>query len=387
MNWNDLSMADRANYIRLGVKSGITDIGSIKEIYNKYVEGGYKPRAYARRAGEIPTEYRDPEIDYEKHKNQAIYVDEAGKPISGDATKTHDVSNVSWWRPSLKSTGQIQLDKVDAEEIRRKRVDRHIQKAGYNPADIILGATSVASYIKNAVLGISDYTGITSILNEDSNKTTIYPLNNVVRVTKNSGGLNSILFNDFVESSGNNIRKAKEFKNTTDTLIGDRNIPLSRISQFYGVEDGKVRTGSLDIFDPETVVVPRRNPGKDKVKKVIRGARHGFPIPNTLSFITENNDTVPIGSPYQHKIPIKNKFIFSNEQGNSIFINNISDITDQQLKELNGILESSPGYPVLVDNGRYKSFLTNLEGTNPLLRYTEIDLPRPDDRYYIIGTK
>lgn len=40
MKWNNLSMADRAAYIKLGVENGITDLGVIRSIYNKYDEGG-----------------------------------------------------------------------------------------------------------------------------------------------------------------------------------------------------------------------------------------------------------------------------------------------------------------------------------------------------------
>lgn len=40
MSWNNLSMKDRASYIRMGVESGITDLGTIREAYNKFAEGG-----------------------------------------------------------------------------------------------------------------------------------------------------------------------------------------------------------------------------------------------------------------------------------------------------------------------------------------------------------
>lgn len=40
MSWNDLSMADRATYIKLGVENGITDLNVIRGIYNKYANGG-----------------------------------------------------------------------------------------------------------------------------------------------------------------------------------------------------------------------------------------------------------------------------------------------------------------------------------------------------------
>nr|DAO34810.1 MAG TPA: Lysozyme [Crassvirales sp.] len=40
MSWNDLSMKDRASYIRMGVENGITDLDTIREVYNKFAEGG-----------------------------------------------------------------------------------------------------------------------------------------------------------------------------------------------------------------------------------------------------------------------------------------------------------------------------------------------------------
>lgn len=38
--WNKLSMKDRAAYIKLGIDSGITDLATIRDTYNKYAEGG-----------------------------------------------------------------------------------------------------------------------------------------------------------------------------------------------------------------------------------------------------------------------------------------------------------------------------------------------------------
>lgn len=40
MSWNKLSMRDRAAYIKLGINNGITDLNTIREIYNKFEEGG-----------------------------------------------------------------------------------------------------------------------------------------------------------------------------------------------------------------------------------------------------------------------------------------------------------------------------------------------------------
>lgn len=40
-SWNDLSMADRAKYIKLGVDQGIRNIDHIRSAYNKYGQGGF----------------------------------------------------------------------------------------------------------------------------------------------------------------------------------------------------------------------------------------------------------------------------------------------------------------------------------------------------------
>ena len=40
MAWNDLELKDRARMIRLAVESGITDLNTIHEVYNKFADGG-----------------------------------------------------------------------------------------------------------------------------------------------------------------------------------------------------------------------------------------------------------------------------------------------------------------------------------------------------------
>ena len=39
MKWNDLSMAERAKYIQLGIQNGVTDLSTIRNVYNTYAEG------------------------------------------------------------------------------------------------------------------------------------------------------------------------------------------------------------------------------------------------------------------------------------------------------------------------------------------------------------
>lgn len=48
-SWDDLSMADRARYIKLGVSNGITDLSIIRDTYNSFDEGGPKYNKETRR--------------------------------------------------------------------------------------------------------------------------------------------------------------------------------------------------------------------------------------------------------------------------------------------------------------------------------------------------
>ena len=41
--WKDLSMSERAAFIKLGVDNGVYDMNEIRDSYNKYKDGGYKP--------------------------------------------------------------------------------------------------------------------------------------------------------------------------------------------------------------------------------------------------------------------------------------------------------------------------------------------------------
>lgn len=90
-----------------------------------------KPKAYGRRVKDIPQEYRIPEIDYNKHANDVIYVDAKGKPIEGNPRETHDVSNVTWYTPQTKSAiydnNEQQISKSE-----QKRVERISKKEQIN---------------------------------------------------------------------------------------------------------------------------------------------------------------------------------------------------------------------------------------------------------------
>lgn len=74
MSWNDLSMKDKASYIRMGVENGITDLDAIREIYNKFAEGGPIKKSYKDFSTRLSKAWNNENLskhdyDYQKYYN------------------------------------------------------------------------------------------------------------------------------------------------------------------------------------------------------------------------------------------------------------------------------------------------------------------------------
>ena len=91
----------------------------------------------------------------------------------------------------------------------------------------------------------------------------------MARIGPDTKDVKGVYFSDFVEGDNpNQIRPAREFRKTADTLVTDKHIPLSRISRFYGIEDGKIKVGGIGNFNDSTVVVPVRNKNYGSISHV-----------------------------------------------------------------------------------------------------------------------
>lgn len=98
----------------------------------------------------------------------------------------------------------------------------------------------------------------------------------IARIGPGTEGVKGIYFSDFVEKRRNNhIRRAADFRETADTLLTDLDIPLSHISRYYGIEDGRIKAGRLDQFADSTVVLPVRNRDYGYISRIelVRDAR------------------------------------------------------------------------------------------------------------------
>lgn len=77
MNWSDLSMKDRASYIKLMVENGIYNLNSIRTIYNSFAEGGPIKAMRAtptlkKKSWETDEEYKERISSYSKVDTAAI---------------------------------------------------------------------------------------------------------------------------------------------------------------------------------------------------------------------------------------------------------------------------------------------------------------------------
>ena len=80
--WNNLSMAEKANIITLGVSSGITNLNDIRKGYNSFARGGYtkwKERIREYKGLDVDN---DPTYDYEGFYNS--YPDKAWDMLNAD---------------------------------------------------------------------------------------------------------------------------------------------------------------------------------------------------------------------------------------------------------------------------------------------------------------
>lgn len=67
--WNKLSMAEKANIIALGVKSGVTDLNNIRKGYNSFARGGYTKWKKSIKEHKGIDIDNDPTYDYEGFYN------------------------------------------------------------------------------------------------------------------------------------------------------------------------------------------------------------------------------------------------------------------------------------------------------------------------------
>lgn len=149
MSWNDLSMKDRASYIKLGIENGITDLDTIRGIYNKFALGGDTKDSSEYIYADSDT--TDPNFTDLTPIGEGVYKNKFGK-IVYDTTKVtppkKDKSINDNWQTAYKPI-QAVFDKRYVPFINEKRLPEVIAEA---ESKVNKNFKKVTDFIKKAEL-------------------------------------------------------------------------------------------------------------------------------------------------------------------------------------------------------------------------------------------
>lgn len=159
MSWNDLSMKDKASYIRMGVENGITDLDTIREIYNKFADGGPIKKSYKDFSTRLSKAWNNENLskhdyDYQKYYNddpeeayrQLESIEHGGKGHFPDGGKsgTYKTPNHPTY-PDLGNNSWLNNDRIfnmSARQAVPENTDRVLDYLG-SDLDYNRGATKV----------------------------------------------------------------------------------------------------------------------------------------------------------------------------------------------------------------------------------------------------
>lgn len=79
MGWNNLSMKEKASYIRMGVENGITDLGTIKEVYNKFAKEGPIKKSYKDFSTRLSRAWNNQDLSKDDYDYQKYYNDDPNR--------------------------------------------------------------------------------------------------------------------------------------------------------------------------------------------------------------------------------------------------------------------------------------------------------------------
>lgn len=159
MSWNDLSMKDKASYIRMGVENGITDLDTIREVYNKFADGGPIKKSYKDFSTRLSKAWNNENLskhdyDYQKYYNddpeeayrQLESIEHGGKGHFPDGGKsgTYKTPNHPTY-PDLGNNSWLNNDRIfnmSARQAVPENTDRVLDYLG-SDLDYNRGATKV----------------------------------------------------------------------------------------------------------------------------------------------------------------------------------------------------------------------------------------------------
>ena len=194
----------------------------------------------------------------------------------------------------------------------------------------------------------------------------------------------TILGGDFVNkadkdrySKDNTVRMAQDWtdaiENDPQQQVGDRTLRSIRsgerplrvkdIKSYYGVENGKLKLGMPEDFEPGTTIVPNRYDKGQTVAKALNVKDEGV-------FRIVDSKGKPI---YQNSSNF-GKIIFTSDEGDPIFVSFDSNPRSRQtaVDQVNQYIETHKNVkPIVLDTGRFAHWMHNPRGLEKMQEDTE----------------
>lgn len=135
MSWNDLSMKDRASYIKLGIENGITDLGTIRGIYNKFAEGGDTRNEEIKGSDKTLPKLS---LHIDKSTGEGFAIDDNGKIVGRDAATGLSEATVTGKRTWLnrfkkEHPEMVEVWKQMAQDNLQQKTQAGFYDASYRP--------------------------------------------------------------------------------------------------------------------------------------------------------------------------------------------------------------------------------------------------------------
>lgn len=125
MAWNDLTLSDKARMIQMAVRSGITDLRVIHDVYNKYADGGSLHEF--KKGGSM----EDSSIRFDDEES---YYKDGGKKENIDSLYTknnEDYIKAAVWRNSLPDNLKYPALDYDYINAYRSGIQPTLEEDGY----------------------------------------------------------------------------------------------------------------------------------------------------------------------------------------------------------------------------------------------------------------
>lgn len=330
----------------------------------------------------IPSQYTRGKIANPKTGKDSntpyVYIRKDGDGKWFQTRMDQDAENIKWYlnqQDIINRSNQIIENQAKQSKAYRQmlgaQTDDYVNKRTYKFGDLTKSIIDPMIYSYNYFFP-----------RNDDNNTDIIDLSkeNVIQVTEDTPErkIKGILTNDFVEKVPSQ-QTAQYIREHQNARFGKNNsIPYRDITTYYTIKDGKLVAGPLNIFDSNDVITPNRvSKNIGKIKKILYPELNDDLTEKTpLKVINTNNDTIT-----NPNLNMGSKILFGDEAGNGIFMS-YNYLSKEQQDRINKMLEETPRYPIMVDNGRYYNYFPtggNIKQYKPPTDYGK--------KVFILGTE